>query len=310
MQNIKLGPSDLIVSRLCYGCMRITGTWDRTKVDQPVIDRAIKMIETAFEVGYTFFDHADIYGDTSCESVFGLALKKHPEWRKQMVIATKCGIRFEDEPTPGLPHRYDFSREHIIQSAHDSLERLGIDTLDLFYLHRPDFLADPEEIATAFQELRKSGKVRWFGVSNFRPDMLRMLQKHLPFPLICNQIEIHALRLDPFTDGSLDQCLETGITPVSWSPIAHGRLGDKYDPGTDAHLRVLQQTIDQAAQSFGIKRSEMAVAWLLRHPAKIVPIIGTTNLDRIHESVKSLNKVVDRETWYRIMLAARGQKLP
>jgi len=309
MKTLRLGPSDLIVSQLCYGCMRITGTWDKNKVDQVSKDRAIQMIETAFEVGYTFFDHADIYGDTTCESVFGLALKKHPAWRKEMVIATKCGIRFEDEP-PGTPHRYDFSREHILASAHASLSRLGIDTIDLFYLHRPDFLADPEEISSAFQELHKSGKVRWFGVSNFRPDMLRMLQKHLPFPLICNQIEIHALRLDPFTDGSLDQCLETGIAPISWSPIAQGRLGNNYDPGTNAHLRVLQQTLDQAGQSYGLKRSEMAVAWLLTHPSKIVPIIGTTNLDRIRESVKSLEKVVDRDTWYRILLAARGQKLP
>ena len=155
MKTQLLGSSSIKISRLAYGCMRISGSWDRNTVTDEVTKKGIQSIETAVDAGYTFFDHADIYGDTACESIFGKALKLHPDWRDKMVIATKCGIRFEDEPLPGQPHRYDFSFEHIVQSAEESLNRLQIDTIDLLMLHRPDFLADPEEIARAFTQLRE-----------------------------------------------------------------------------------------------------------------------------------------------------------
>lgn len=171
MKTQLIGQSGLRVGRFGYGCMRISGSWDRTTVDAEVTRRAIGMIETAFEAGYTLFDHAGIHGDTACESLFGEALRLHPGWREQMVIVTKCGIRFEDEPGLGQPHRYDFSCEHIITSAHESLERLGIGTIDLLLLHRPGFLAAPDEISRAFVELREAEKVRELGVSNFRPSL-------------------------------------------------------------------------------------------------------------------------------------------
>lgn len=309
MKTQLIGPSPLRAGRLGYGCMRISGSWDRTKVDAEVRRRAIGMIEAAFEAGYTLFDHADIYGDTACESIFGEALRLHPGWRDQMVIVTKCGIRFEDEPQPGQPHRYDFSYEHIIASAHESLGRLGIETIDLLLLHRPDFLADPDEISRAFVALRTAGKVREFGVSNFRPSLFSAVQAAIPFPLIANQVEVHVQRLDSFTDGTLDQCLERHVTPMAWSPLAGGRVGTGAEAKDEKH-RALLAALDKAAADFSTDRTNIALAWLLRHPGGIMPIVGSANLERIKSAARADELEMDRETWYHILRAARGEKLP
>jgi predicted oxidoreductase len=314
MQTQPLGTSELTVTRLAYGCMRISGSWDRTKVDAEVIRRGIHILETAVDAGYTFFDHADIYGDTACESIFGEALKQHPDWRDRLVIATKCGICFEDEPNPGDPHRYDFSRDHILRSVDGSLARLGIDRIDLLMLHRPDFLADPDEIAAAFDELRQTGKVREFGVSNFRPSLVSALEGALPFPLQVNQVEIHPRRLDCFTDGTLDQCMERGMTPMAWSPLARGTVATGHVPDPEApgspHLTALLAALDRAAAELGCDRTNAVLAWLLRHPSGIIPVVGSTNPDRIRSAAGATAIEMDRNTWYRILLAARGEKLP
>ena len=314
MKTQLLGTSSIEISRLAYGCMRISGSWDRATVDDAVIARGIEILESAVDAGYTFIDHADIYGDTACESIYGHALEKHPEWRDRLVVATKCGIRFEDEPNPGQPHRYDFSYEHILASVEESLGRLRVPRIDLLMLHRPDFLADPAEIARAFTELRAAGKVREFGVSNFRPSLLSAVQSALPFPLQVNQVEIHPLRLDCFTDGTLDQCLERTITPMAWSPLAQGRVGTGQEPKPDApnrahHLAILA-ALDEAAAQFGCDRSVIVLAWLLRHPAGIVPVVGSVNPANIQNAARATEIEMDRDTWYRILLAARGVKLP
>ena len=314
MKTQLLGTSRIEISRLSYGCMRISGSWDRNTVDDAVIARAIGVLEAAVDAGYTFFDHADIYGDTACESIFGHAIEKHPEWRERLVVATKCGIRFEDEPSPGQPHRYDFSYEHILASVEESLGRLRMERIDLLMLHRPDFLADPAEIARAFTELRGAGKVREFGVSNFRPSLLSAVQSALPFALQVNQVEIHPLRLECFTDGTLDQCLERTITPMAWSPLAQGRVGTGQEPKPDApnrahHLAILA-ALDEAAAQFGCDRSVIVLAWLLRHPAGIVPVVGSANPANIQNAARATEIEMDRDTWYRILLAARGVKLP
>lgn len=291
--------------------MRISGTWDRTKVDAEAIKRGVGLVETAFESGYTFFDHADIYGDTSCESIFGEALAKHPGWREKMVIATKCGIIFPGRPAPNSPHRFDFSHEHIVRSAEASLQRLQSGHIDLLMLHRPDFLADPAEVARAFTALRQAGKVREFGVSNFRPSLVSALQSALDFPLVVNQVEIHPLRLACFTDGTLDQCLEKQITPMAWSPVARGLVGTGYQAaGHEAHLRLIHEALDQAAADYHTDRTCIALAWLLRHPSNIVPVVGTTKPENIRLAAHATEIELDRETWYRILLAARGEKLP
>ena len=309
-----LGTSGIKISRLAYGCMRISGTWDRDKVDAAAIKKGILALESAVDAGYTFFDHADIYGDTTCESIYGRALELHPDWRGKLIVATKCGIRFEDEPLPGQPHRYDFSHDHIIQSAEESLKRLKLDTIDLLMLHRPDFLADPEEIARAFVKLRDAGKVREFGVSNFRPSLVSAVQSTLPFALQVNQVEIHLRRLACFTDGTLDQCLERKITPMAWSPLQQGKLATGHVPALDAadhahHCSILK-ALDTAAEKFGTDRSTIAIAWLLRHPSGIVPVIGSAKPENIRLAARAAEIEIDRDTWYRILFAARGEKLP
>jgi predicted oxidoreductase len=317
MKTIPLGPTDLQVTRICYGAMRISGSWDKDKVDAAAIERGIKSLESAVEAGYTFIDHADIYGDTTCEMIHGLALDRHPEWREQLVVATKCGIRFEDEP-PGTPHRYDFSGEHIRWSVDESLKRLKLERIDLYQLHRPDWLANPEEIAQAMIDIHKAGKVRYFGVSNFRPSLVSAVQSALPFPLVSNQVEIHLLRLDTFEDGTLDQCLEKKMTPLAWSPLAGGRLGaalsDKAPlPGEDvakaANIMRLRPLLADIAQGYGVTPLAVLLAWLMRHPSKIIPILGSVRPEIIKEAAKADTFTLDRDNWYRILRAARGQRL-
>jgi len=317
MNTIPLGATDLQVTRLCYGAMRISGTWDKDKVDAVAIERGIKALESAVEAGYTFIDHADIYGDTTCEMIHGLALKKHPEWREQLVVATKCGIRFEDEPV-GTPHRYDFSGEHIRWSIDESLKRLQLDRIDLYQLHRPDWLCDPDEVAQALIDIHKAGKVRYFGVSNFRPSLVSALQAALPFPLVSNQVEIHLLRLDTFEDGTLDQCLEKKMTPLAWSPLGGGRLGAALSdtapiPGEDnpkaAIIMRLRPLLASIAKEYGVTPLAVLMAWLMRHPSKIIPIIGTVRAEAMKEAAQADTFTLDRDNWYRILRVARGQKL-
>lgn len=310
MKTIPLGHSDLNVTPLAYGCMRLAGTWDPDKVDATRIREGIALLETANEAGINFFDHADIYCRGACERIYGEAVKIHPEWRNYHVVATKCGIRFAGEPNPDSPHRYDFSRTHIIASVEASLRRLNRETIDLLQLHRPDVLMDPSEVAEAFSELHRSGKVRWFGVSNFTPSQVRALAAHLRQPIVVNQVEIHLLRLDCFTDGTLDQCLEMGIRPLSWSPLAQGRLTTGHDPGPHPPTRAILAELDAVARQWGVTREDVALAWLRAHPAGIVPIVGTTQPERIRQAVQSIGLSMDRETWYRLYVAARGARLP
>ncbi|MCE0523442.1 MAG: aldo/keto reductase [Methylacidiphilales bacterium] len=317
MKTQALGPTDLHVSRLCYGAMRISGSWDQARVDAAAIERGIQMLETAVEAGYTFIDHADIYGDTTCEMIHGRALDRHPDWRDKLVVATKCGIRFENEPK-GAPHRYDLSRKHILDSVEASLRRLKLDRIDLYQFHRPDFLLDPLEAAQAMAELHQAGKVRHFGVSNFKPSQVGALQSALPFPLISNQVEIHLLRLDPFEDGTLDQCLEKSMTPLAWSPVAAGRLGPAMDaaaappPENESKAAIvmrLRPLLAAIAKEYGVTPLAILLAWLMRHPAKIIPIYGSTRPEAIKEASKADTITLDRDNWYRILRVARGRGL-
>lgn len=316
MKTIPLGSTDLQVTRLSYGAMRIAGGWDKDKVDAAGIERGIASLEAAVEAGYNFIDHADIYCEGMCETIYGMALKRHPEWRDKLIVATKCGIRFEDEP-PGTPHRYDFSKEHILWSVDESLKRLQVDRIDLYQLHRPDWLADPEEIAEAMIQIHKAGKVRYFGVSNFRPSLVSAVQSALPFPLVSNQVQIHLLLLDTFEDGTLDQCLEKKMSPLAWSPMAQGRLAAAFDdkaplPQSEkdqAAVARLKPVLADVAQAYGVSPLAIILAWLMRHPSKIIPIIGTVRGNIIKDAIKADDVTLDRDSWYRILRAARGQKL-
>jgi predicted oxidoreductase len=314
MNSQPLGSSPLVSSRLAYGCMRISGTMDRAQLTAEREAAGRRAIVAAYEAGYTHFDHADIYGNGLCEEIFGRVLKEIPGMRDEVLIASKCGIRWRGDPDETAPHRWDFSREHIVRSCERSLERLRTDRIDLYMLHRPDYLADPQEIAAAFAELQRQGKVREFGVSNFRPSYLSMIRSACPMPLVVNQVEIHLARLDCLEDGTLDQCLEQGITPVSWSPLARGLLGDggvpdPRDPRA-AGLRALLEVLDSAAARLGVSRAVLSLAWLLKHPSCIIPVVGSVRPERIRDAVNADRLELGREDWYTILVAARMQGLP
>ena len=315
MKTQRLGKSDLISSRISYGNMRTAGTWEPKEATADRRAIGVKSHIAALEAGYTLFDTADIYCRGVCEQILGQTLKEVSGMRNRILIATKCGIRFPGEPWPESPHRYDFSKEHIVWSCDNSLKNLGIETIDLYQLHRPDLLMNPPEIAQAFDQLHRAGKVRFFGVSNFSPSFVRALAAHLPFPLAVNQVAINIGRLDVFTDGTLDQCIELSMTPLAYSPVGGGWLGNDVhtlDPA-DPHLEMRRRVMDavgRTAAERGVSRTVIALAWLMKHPSGIIPIIGSNNPENIRAAAKADEIELTREQWYRIHLAARGKPLP
>ena len=311
MQQINLGKSTLKVTRLSYGCWRIAGTWDSNRVTPQARTDGAQAIITAHESGYTFFDLADIYCDGVAEEIFGQALLKSKGLRRAAVIATKCGIRPPNTPESGTPYRYDFSSDYIIRSCNSSLKRLGVDCIDLYQLHRPDYLMDPTE---AFTKLKKAGKVKHFGVSNFKPSQVATLQSALKQPLLVNQVEISLSQLGSYEDGTLDQCISENITPMAWSPLGGGHLGDgaKQVLPTQEGYRTgkIRRALDKLAKEFGVSRGAIALAWLLRHPAGIVPVVGTTRPERIKELTAADAIELTREQWYSLFTTARKTDLP
>jgi predicted oxidoreductase len=314
MQTLSLGVSSLRSSRLAYGCWRLAGKWNPAEITPEGRAAGRRAAIAAYEAGYTLFDNADIYARHEGERILGEVLHEVPGMRQRVLILTKCGVRPPDYPRPGSPHCWDFSEDYIVKSCEGSLKRLGVETIDIYMLHRPDYLADPEEVARAFVRLRDAGKVRCFGISNFRPSLVTAVQVACPMPLIVHQVEISLARLDALTDGTLDQCLVEKITPMAWSPLAGGLIG-----GGARRLLTAQQSyrperflpvLDELAGAHGVSRTVIALAWLLRHPAGIVPIVGTTNPDRIREAVQAVETRLDREDWYRLLTAARGEPLP
>ena len=303
MQTVSLGGSTLKTSRLAYGCWRIAAQG----VDGP------RAVRAAVGAGFTLFDHADIYGGGVCEEVFGSVMKDAPELRDRIFIASKCGIRLPHLGGAGEPYRYDSRAEHIVASCEQSLRRMHVEKIDLYQIHRPDFLTHPDEVARAFDTLLQAGKVLEFGVSNFKASQLDALQWACPMRLRVNQVEFSLLQRAPLHDGVLDQCLAENITPLAWSPLGGGQLADgagdllrsqkEYQP-----QRVLP-LIDEIAARHGVSRSGIALAWLLKHPAGVVPIIGTTNTDRIADAVRAESIELTREDWYALLSAASPDPL-
>jgi len=314
MKTQQLGTSKLISSRLAFGNMRCVGTWKPADVTDLRRAEGVRSHIAAYEAGYRLFDTADIYCRGVCEQVLGKTLREVSGMRDHILIATKCGIRFGGDPHADSPHRYDFSAEHIQWSCENSLKNLGVETIDLYMLHRPDLLMKPSEVVEAFTKLKNQGKVREFGVSNFLPGFVSALQAHCPFPLIVNQVEIHLGRLDCLTDGTLDQCLEKNITPMSWSPLAGGWLGSgstiKADDPQRQTKEKVTEALDKTAADHGVSRTVIALAWLLKHPANIIPVIGSNKPENIKDAARADDVDLTREQWYRILLAGRGKPLP
>ena len=298
MQQIKFPSSNISTSRLIYGCMRIAG--DNSSHDKTKGKRAIK---TAFDAGYTHFDHADIYGDGECESLFGEILKESPNFRDNIILTSKAGIRRE-------PQRYDFSADYLVSSVDGSLKRLNTDYLDMFLLHRPDYLFNAEDVAETFMQLKASGKVKHFGVSNFSPSQVSLLQSALNEPLLVNQIEINIHNISSLSDGTLDQCQQFGMTPIAWCPlggVVYPAWGNTFSTADEQRI---ESELAQQAQKYNCLPWQLILAWLLKHPANICPIIGSTTPERIIAAKKSLELNYSHEDWYQLLEARNGQPQP
>ena len=303
MYKIDFGKSGLQVPTVAVGCMRISNMTEK---------EASAFVDTALSLGANFFDHADIYGGGASEEVFGKAIASVK--REDLLIQTKCGIR---------PGQFDFSYEHIVSSVEGSLKRLGTDHVDALLLHRPDALMEPEEVAKAFSHLKDTGKVRHFGVSNQNPYQMQLLQSCLDMPLCANQIQMsimHAptiqagINVNMYNDpgvnrdgGILDFCRLNKITPQAWSPLQFGFFEGCFVD--NERFPKLNETLGQLAEKYGVTKTSVAINWLLRHPAKIQPVTGTTNPQRLTECCRATEFTMTREEWYAIYQAA-GNVLP
>ena len=294
----KHGPE---VSRIVQGLWRLAqGNKSKREI--------IQLIAACLEQGITTFDHADIYGDYTCEDCFGAALAESGVERSAIQLVTKCGIKLVSAQRPDHHVKsYDTSCAHIIASVENSLRCLRVDYIDLLLIHRPDPLVDPREVNEAFVRLRQSGKVHAFGVSNFLPSQFELLASKLDVPLVTNQIEYSVLNLDAHADGSLDLCQKLEIRPMAWSPLGGGRL---FHEDSERAVRVRQTLTRIGRDVGGASIDQVAIAWILRHPAEFVPVLGTGNLARITEAVAALEIELSPEQWFEIRRDSLGRDVP
>ena len=288
-------------SRLIMGTMRL-GKWDAQMDAQGYL----KVIEASLEAGITTFDLADIYGDYTAEREFGEALALSSGLRDRIQIITKFGICrvCDNRPQYQVKH-YDTGAAHIVQSVENALRDLGTDRIDQLLIHRPDALMDADEVAEAFTQLQAAGKVLSFGVSNFTPRQFELL--HSRFPLTTNQIEANILHLDPFLDGTLDQLQQYRLAPQAWSPLGGGALfGDEQ---TEQLVRI-REVGAGLREKYGLALDQLLLAWLLRHPSGIRPVLGTTKIERIQRAVQAASVEMNREDWYTLWSASTGTRVP
>ncbi|WP_234318271.1 aldo/keto reductase [Streptomyces sp. NRRL S-244] len=309
-------------TRLLYGCMALGGGWDTDAYGPADIDEAEAAIEAALDSGIDTFDHADIYRRGKAEAVFGEVLARTPGLRERIVLQTKCGIRLADGDRPGI---YDLRGSTIVRRVEESLGRLRTDSVDVLLLHRPDPLADPEDVAAALTSLREQGLVRRFGVSNMNAAQIARLQRHLAFPLVANQLEMSLDRRDwledgvlvntpaaaagGFPSGTVEYCLEYGVRLQAWGALAQGRFtGRQESPDEHATARLVRELADAK----GTTPETVLLWWLQRHPARIAPVVGSGRPERIRACRDAALREPDltHEEWYDLWLTARGAPLP
>jgi len=300
MEKVKLA-EELEFSRIIHGQMRIRD-WNLTDAN------FLKLTEQVIELGINTFDTANIYGDYSCEELFGNALRLKPSLRAKITMVTKCGIKIMSGKFPKQKIQYyDYSYDYIIGEAEKSLRNLRIDHIDVLLLHRPSPLLDPQEVAKAFDKLKKDGKVRYFGVSNFLPHDFTMLQSYLDEKLVTNQVEISPYTITHFENGNMNFFLKKRIKPMAWCPMAWGKLITPTDEKSARVVSVLEEIAGEISVD-GIDK--VIYTWLLMHPSKIMPINGSGKIDHIRRSVESLNINMSKEQWSRIFIASRGEPMP
>ncbi|MFZ3420605.1 aldo/keto reductase [Vibrio harveyi] len=268
----------------------------------------LSFLKQHIELGITTVDHADIYGNYECEALFGEALALDKSVREQIQIVTKCDINLCGDKTPERKiNHYDTSAAHIYQSVNNSLERLNVDEIDVLLIHRPDVLMDADEVAEAFSELHKVGKVKHFGVSNFTPRQFELLQSRLSKPLVTNQVEINPLNFEVAHDGTLDQMQTLRVRPMAWSCLGGGSI---FTGDTEQAVRVRNE-LEMIREEVGANSiDEVIYAWVRRLPSKPMPIIGSGKIERVHSAVNALNIELTREQWYRVWVASKGHGVP
>ncbi len=316
MKMMRIGNTPLQASRIAFGCMRLS---EERK-------EALASVKAALEQGITLFDHADVYARGAREEIFSAIWDEVPGLRDKIILQSKCGIRFAGDPDPNAPKRYDFSYEHIVRSVEGSLRRLKTDYLDILLLHRPDMLMEPAEVARAFNELHRAGKVRYFGVSNHTAAQIQLLQKWLAQPIVVNQLLVSLLEsqflevgvnlttrpllLKIRGDGTLEYCWLNDITIQAWSPLSGGALSGNLPNQPEERVQQTAELVAALAEAKGVSREAIVIGWLLRHPSGIQPVIGTTNPARIRAACQAVDVELNREEWYRLFVAGRGGDIP
>ncbi|WP_029832676.1 aldo/keto reductase [Vibrio parahaemolyticus] len=268
----------------------------------------LSFLKQHIELGITTVDHADIYGNYECEALFGEALALDKSVRDQIQIVTKCDINLCGDKTPERKiNHYDTSSAHIYQSVNNSLERLNVDEIDVLLIHRPDVLMDADEVAEAFTELHKVGKVKHFGVSNFTPRQFELLQSRLGKPLVTNQVEINPLNFEVAHDGTLDQMQMLRTRPMAWSCLGGGSIFS----GKSEQAILVRNELEAIREEVGATSIDQVIyAWVRRLPSKPIPIIGSGKIERVQTAVNALNIELTREQWYRVWVASKGHGVP
>jgi len=281
----------------------VAGTWRMASWGWNVPAR-LRWIEQCLALGVSSFDHADIYGGYSVEALFGEALAAAPGLRERIQIVSKCGIKLVSPARPGHAIKsYDSSRAHVTASVDASLRALRTDRIDVLLIHRPDALMDPDELADTFRALHAAGKVLHFGLSNHTPSQFALL--HRRHPLLTHQVELSPLQLQALGDGTLDQCVDLGLRPMVWSPLAGGRLFS----GDDAQVLRVRAVLDALAQAHGVGAATVAYAWILRHPARPLPITGSSRIQAVANAVAALSLRLAAEDWYGVWSASTGHEV-
>jgi len=291
---------DFYLSRIVHGHWRLAD-WNLSS------EELLKLTEQCVELGVTSFDHADIYGNYTCEALFGEALSLKPSLRDEIQLISKCGIKLATDKYPERKLKtYDYSYQHIISSVENSLRNLKTDYLDLLLLHRPSPFFKPEEVAKAFSDLKRLGKVLNFGVSNFNSQQFSMLNSYTDEKLVTNQVEISPACLEHFENGNIDSFLKERIKPMVWSPLAGGRL---FNPKTKQEKQITKTLFD-IAEELDIETIDQVIyAWLLKHPVGMLPIVGTSKIERIKNAVDALKIEISHEQWFQIY-ASSGIEMP
>ncbi|WP_109438396.1 aldo/keto reductase family oxidoreductase [Aquimarina sp. AU119] len=298
--SVKISEEGPVFSRIVAGCMN-WGEWGANLNKEEVC----KLVEDCLSIGVSTFDHADIYGHYTTEELFGSVLKSNSSLRSRMQLITKCGIKLV---TPNRPDNtiksYNTRKEYIIDSVEKSLINLRTDYIDLLLIHRPSPLMDPFEIVDAFNTLKEDGKVLHFGVSNFTKEQFAMLNQFVP--LVTNQIEVSPLHLDPFLDGTLDECMYKRISPMAYSVLAGGKFFSKTPE--DQIMRI-NKIVDRLSRKYNAKPDQILISWVLKHPSGILPVIGSTKINRIESAVHALDIKITDEEWFEVFEASRGKEV-